>query len=280
MLEQLEKQQNKQQIAAAFSQAASTYDSVADLQRAVGTRLLSLLPEPALNSKSILNSKPLDFKPLDNWLDIGCGTGHFCQQLQKKWPSAQGIGLDLAEGMLQFSRLHCPKVHYLCADAERLPLASNSQDLVFSSLALQWCNDFSGVLHEIKRVLKPNGLLLFSSVADGSLAELKHSWQAVDAATHVNPFRTFNDYQQLVSSSGLEIHRLHCHQHIHHYAKVRDLTSELKYLGANHIQAEKPQGWVGKKGLQQLLSTYETFRQPQGLPATWQVVYGVLRKEI
>ena len=273
MLKQLEKQstkqQNKQQIAAAFSQAASTYDSVADLQRLVGARLLGLLSEELINSITI-----------KNWLDIGCGTGHFCQQLLKQWPNAQGIGLDLAEGMLHFSRLHCPKVHYLCADADPLPLANNSQDLVFSSLALQWCNDFSGVLNEIKRVLKPNGLLLFSSVAEGSLAELKHSWQAVDAATHVNPFRTFNDYQQLASSSGLEIHRLHCHQHIHHYAKVRNLTSELKYLGANHIQAEKPQGWVGKKGLQQLLSTYETFRQPQGLPATWQVVYGVLRKEI
>lgn len=280
MLKQLEKKQNKQQIAERFSQAAQTYDSVADLQRAVGARLLSLLPEPALNSKSILNSKPLDFKPIENWLDIGCGTGHFCQQLQKKWPNAQGVGLDLAEGMLQFSSLRCPAVSYVCADAERLPLADNSQDLVFSSLALQWCNDFSRVLNEIKRVLKPNGLLLFSSVAEGSLAELKHSWQAVDAATHVNPFRTFNNYQQLVSSSGLAIEQLHCHQHIYYYAKVQDLTSELKYLGANHIQAKKNQGSVGKKGLQQLLSTYETYRQPQGLPATWQVVYGVLRKEI
>lgn len=278
MLEQLEQQQNKQPIAAAFSQAANTYDSVADLQRAVGTRLLSLLPEPVLNSKSILNSKPLDFKPIDNWLDIGCGTGYFCQKIQKKWPNAQGVGLDLAEGMLQFSRLRCPTVSYVCADAERLPLANNSQDLVFSSLALQWCNDFSGVLNEIKRVLKPNGLLLFSSVADGSLAELKHSWQAVDAATHINPFRTFNDYQQLVNSSGLEVHTLHCHQHIYHYAKVKHLTYELKHLGANHIQTEKNQDCIGKKGLQQLLSTYETFRQPQGLPATWQVVYGILKK--
>lgn len=260
---------NKQQIAATFSKAATTYDSVADLQRTVGTRLLSLLPNSLNKAKKI-----------ENWLDIGCGTGHFCQQLLKNWPNAQGIGLDLAEGMLHFSRLRCPTVSYVCADAERLPLANNSQDLVFSSLALQWCNDFPAVLNEAKRVLKPGGLLLYSSIADGSLVELNQSWQAVDAKKHVNQFRTFKNYTNLVSSSDLEIIDLHCYQHIYHYERVRDLTLELKLLGANHIQTGRTQGLVGKKGFQRFLNTYETYRQPQGLPVSWQVVYGVLRKKV
>ncbi|GLR64988.1 malonyl-ACP O-methyltransferase BioC [Marinospirillum insulare] len=269
------KPQEKQRVAASFSQAATTYDSFADLQRAVGTRLLSLLPEELLPEKV---QQPLNSKTINNWLDLGCGTGHFAGQLQKQWPKALGIGLDLAEGMLQFSRLRYPPIHYLCADAEHLPLADNSQDLIFSSLALQWCPDFSAVLNEIKRVLKPGGLLLFSSIADGSLVELNKSWQAVDAKKHVNQFRTFKNYTNLVSSSDLEMIDLHCYQHIYHYEKVRDLTHELKYLGANHIQTGRAQGLVGRKGFQRFLNTYETYRQPQGLPATWQVVYGVLRK--
>lgn len=272
MLERPAPQSCKQQVAAAFSRAATTYDSVADFQRAVGARLLSLLPEQ--------QSHPLTAQTaVQQWLDIGCGTGHFCQQLQQRWPSAQGIGLDLAEGMLDFARTRCPEIRYICADAEQLPLQDNSQDLVFSSLALQWCSDFPRVLSEIKRVLKPGGVLLFSSLAEGSLIELRHSWQAVDNLAHVNQFRPLSLYQDFTASCGLQLLDVHCHTHTYHYAKVRDLTHELKYLGADHLQAGRAPGLVGRQGLQRLLDAYETYRQPQGLPATWQVIYGVLRKE-
>ena len=45
------------------------------------------------------------------------------------------------------------------------------------------------------------------------------------------------------------------------------------------MQAGRAQGLVSRQGFQRLLDTYESYRQPQGLPATWQVIYGVLRKE-
>lgn len=264
--------QCKQQVAAAFSRAAATYDSVAEFQRAVGARLLSLLPPPQTHTQTVQTA-------VQHWLDMGCGTGHFCQQLQQRWPNAQGVGLDLAQGMLAFARTRCPDLGYICADAEQLPLRDNSQDLIFSSLALQWCADFPRVLSEINRVLKPGGVLLFSSVADGSLIELRDSWQAVDNVAHVNQFRPLSLYQDLTAASALRVLDVHCHTHTYHYAKVRDLTHELKYLGADHLQAGRAQGLVGRQALQRLLDAYEGYRQPQGLPATWQVVYGVLRKE-
>ena len=262
-----QQQNNKQQVAAAFSRAAETYDSVADFQRVVGARLLSLLPESVSPAK------------IQQWLDLGCGTGYFCEHLQQLFASARGTGLDLAQGMLAFARTRCPTLSYICADAEQLPLQDNSQDLVFSSLALQWCTDFSKVLREAQRVLKPGGVLLFSSLADGSLIELRRSWQAVDNATHVNQFRTLKRYQELTAASALQVLDLHCHTHIYHYAKVADLTHELKHLGADHLQDGRAPGLVSRQGLQRLLNAYEYYRQPQGLPATWQVVYGVLRKE-
>ena len=262
-----QQQNNKQQVAAAFSRAAETYDSVADFQRAVGARLLSLLPESICPAH------------IQQWLDLGCGTGYFCEHLQQRFASARGTGLDLAQGMLAFARTRCPDLSYICADAEQLPLQDNSQNLVFSSLALQWCTDFSKVLREAHRVLKPGGVLLFSSLADGSLIELRRSWQAVDNATHVNQFRTLKRYQELTAASALQVLDLHCHTHIYHYAKVADLTHELKHLGADHLQDGRAPGLVSRQGLQRLLNAYEYYRQPQGLPATWQVVYGVLRKE-
>ena len=262
-----QQQSNKQQVAAAFSRAAETYDSVADFQRAVGARLFSLLPESISPTQ------------IQQWLDLGCGTGYFCEHLQQRFASARGTGLDLAQGMLAFARTRCPDLSYICADAEQLPLQDNSQDLVFSSLALQWCTDFSKVLREAQRVLKPGGVLLFSSLADGSLIELRRSWQAVDNATHVNQFRTLKRYQESTAASALQVLDLHCHTHIYHYAKVADLTHELKHLGADHLQDGRAPGLVSRQGLQRLLNAYEYYRQPQGLPATWQVVYGVLRKE-
>lgn len=270
MLEHFAQQTDKQQVAAAFSRAAHTYDSVADFQRAVGTRLLSLLPEA--DKASIAQAQ------VRQWLDIGCGTGYFCEHLQQRWPRAQGLGLDLAAGMLQVARARCPSLSYICADAEDLPLHDNSQDVIFSSLALQWCEDFSRVLSEVKRVLKPGGVLLFSSVVDGSLAELRSSWRAVDNAVHVNTFRPMSLYQDLIAASDLQQQDLHCHTHIYHYAKLRELTHELKHLGADHLRAGRAQGLVGRQGLQRLLDAYEGYRQPDGLPATWKVVYGVLRK--
>lgn len=272
MLDSSVQPSSKQQVAAAFSRAAHTYDSVADFQRAVGTRLLSLLPEgigTAANNPTAVQ----------HWLDLGCGTGHFCEQLQQRWPRAQGVGLDLAPGMLAVAQQRCPGISYLCADAEQLPLADNSQDLIFSSLALQWCADFPKVLREVKRVLKPGGVLLFSSVAEGSLQELRNSWRAVDEAPHVNSFRPLSLYQDLAAASGLQVMDVHCHTHIYHYHRVRELTRELKYLGADHVQAGRAPGLVSRQGLQRLLDAYENYRQPQGLPATWQVVYGVLSKE-
>lgn len=267
MLELQETQVNKQQLAAAFSRAANSYDQVAHLQQAVGNRLLGL-------GNSSLNP---NFE-VNNWLDLGCGTGYFCQELANQWPVAKGIGLDLAEGMLRVSQARKLKVSYLCADAEQLPLAKASQDLVFSSLALQWCGNFSAVLAEVTRILKPGGVLLFTSVAEGSLVELNLSWQAVDTARHVNQFRSFSQYQSLINACDLQVINLHCHKHLYFYNQVSELTNELKQLGADSIQTGRAAGLISRQGYQRLLAGYESFRQPQGLPASWQIVYGILRK--
>ncbi|MNI85092.1 Malonyl-[acyl-carrier protein] O-methyltransferase [compost metagenome] len=63
-----------------------------------------------------------------------------------------------------------------------------------------------------------------------------------------------------------------------HYPHVRGLTHELKALGAHNLNPGRPSGLTGRTRMQGLLQAYEAFRQPQGLPATYQVVYGVLRK--
>lgn len=253
---------DKRQVAASFSKAAASYDSVADLQRAVGRELMSRLP---------------DIAPA-RWLDLGSGTGYFSRVLEKRFPDSQGIALDIAEGMLRHARLVGGAQHYVAGDAENLPLRGASVELMFSSLAVQWCSDFAAVLSEANRVLQPGGVFGFASLCVGTLYELRDSWQAVDGMVHVNRFREFDDYQRLCAASGLKVRSLDVLPHVLHYPDVRSLTHELKALGAHNINPGRPGGLTGRARIQALIEAYEAFRQEKGLPATYQVVYAVLEK--
>jgi malonyl-CoA O-methyltransferase len=253
---------DKRQVAASFSKAAASYDSVADLQRAVGSELMSRLP----------NIAP------ERWLDLGSGTGYFSRVLEKNFSDSEGIALDIAEGMLRHARPLGGAQHYVAGDAENLPLRDASVELMFSSLAVQWCSDFTAVLSEARRVLQPGGVFGFASLCVGTLYELRDSWQKVDGMVHVNRFREFDDYQRLCAASGLQVRSLDVSPHVLHYPDVRSLTHELKALGAHNLNPGRPGGLTGRARIQALIEAYEAFRQDKGLPATYQVVYGVLEK--
>jgi len=256
---------DKRQVAASFSRAAASYDSVAELQRDVGSQLLSRLPE--------------GFSP-ERWLDLGSGTGYFSRALGERFPAGEGVALDIAEGMLNHARPLGGATHFIAGDAERLPLQDSTCDLIFSSLAVQWCADFASVLNEAHRVLKPGGIFAFASLCVGTLFELRDSWRQVDGRVHVNRFREFEVYRQLCADSGLRIASLQVCPHVLHYPDVRSLTHELKALGAHNLNPGRPGGLTGRARILGLIEAYEQFRQAEGLPATYQVVYAVLEKPL
>lgn len=256
---------DKRQVAASFSRAAASYDSVADLQRAVGNQLLQRLPQ-GLQARQ--------------WLDLGSGTGYFSRALAERFGPGRGLAVDIAEGMLKHARARGGVHHYVVGDAERLPLQEGSCDLIFSSLAVQWCSDFAAVLAEAMRVLRPGGVFAFTSLCVGTLFELREGWRAVDGMVHVNRFREFQRYQALCADSGLQTVSLQQQPHVLFYPDLRGLTHELKALGAHNINPGRPGGLTGRARMLGLVHAYEAFRQPQGLPATYQVVYAVLRKPL
>ena len=254
---------DKRQVAASFSKAAASYDSVAELQRDVGQQLRARLPDTLQPRR---------------WLDLGSGTGHFSRILAMDFPQSEGIALDIAEGMLRHARPLGGAQYFVAGDAERLPLADHSCGLIFSSLAVQWCSDFAAVLREAHRVLAPGGVMAFASLCVGTLYELRESWQAVDGMVHVNRFRSFYAYQQLCAASGFQVRSLEVQPHVLHYPDVRSLTHELKALGAHNLNPGRPGGLTGRARILGLIDAYEGFRQSEGLPATYQVVYAVLEK--
>ena len=256
---------DKRQVAASFSRAAASYDSVAELQRDVGTQLLQRLPT--------------DFVPA-RWLDLGCGTGYFTRALASQFVEGHGLALDIAEGMLNHARPLGGAEHFIAGDAERMPLQDSTCELIFSSLAVQWCADFEAVLNEAFRVLKPGGIFAFASLCVGTLFELRDSWRQVDGLVHVNRFREFARYQQLCGASGLRTLSLENQAHVLHYPDVRSLTHELKALGAHNLNPGRPGGLTGRARILGLVEAYEQFREASGLPATYQVVYAVLEKPV
>ncbi len=255
----------KKAVAASFSRAAELYDSVAHLQREVGEQLLTRLDQ-VLDAPATV-------------LDLGCGTGYFCAPLRKRFPAAHYLGLDLALGMVNYANDRFGSDGaWLVADAEALPLASASIDLVFSSLALQWCSRPEHLFAELARVLRPGGRCVFTSLGPDTLCELRAAWAAVDTHQHVN---TFIPIAALVAAAAcvpdIELkleQRVLCME----YARVRDLLDELKALGAHNMNRSRQPGLTSRRALQGMLQAYEGWRREGVLPATYDVIYGVLEK--
>jgi malonyl-CoA O-methyltransferase len=257
---------DKRDIALSFSRAAPVYDSVAQLQRDVGAGLLQRL--------DALDADPAVI------LDLGCGTGHFQHALQARFPDATYIGLDIASGMVEFARNNQRGAgHWLVADAETLPLAGDSIDLVFSSLAIQWCYRPELLFAELARVLRPGGRCVFTTLGPGTLRELREAWAAVDKHQHVNRFLDASELNEAASplpgvSLTLESSRFRMEYH-----RVRDLLTELKTLGAHNMNRDRPGGLTSRRALQGMVRAYEQWREGEVLPATYDVILGTLERQ-
>ena len=252
---------DKKRIAQSFGKAAASYDSVAGLQRAVGGRLLEYLP-------------PLAQRQV---LDLGCGTGYFTAQLARS--GAQVLALDIAQGMLEFARRQHPDTAlWLCGDAEQLPLVDASVDVIFSSLAIQWCSHLPQLMAELARVLKPGGCACISTLGPGTLAELKRAWQQVDDYVHVNRFAPPAQIQQAVAQAGLTLELFSAQTQVLYFERLRELTHELKALGAHNLNPGQARGLTSRQRLQAFSAAYERERLPQGLPASYEIYYLVLTK--
>ena len=211
---------DKQRVAHSFSKAAATYDDSAELQRDVGRQLLAQLP-------TIENAEVV--------VDLGCGTGFFTSPLQSYFPASHLLNIDLAYGMLQFAkaRRSVENTSYLCADAEELPLKNNSVDLMFSSLAIQWCENLPQLFSEIARVLKPGGYFCFATLGPNTLHELRSAWQAADTYVHVNDFESEDVLKCAIASQSaqLQVQQFDEQLKILRYAQLKHLTDELKGIG-------------------------------------------------
>ena len=254
-------------VGASFDRAARDYDAAAFLQKEVGERLLERL--------ELMANVPARV------LDVGCGTGRPTRELQKLYPKAQVIGADLAPGMLEMAAKKQPffnwrgeKAGFVCAEASQLPLADASCDLVYASLILQWCEDLDATLLEWRRLLKPHGLLLFSTLGPDTLKELRAAWSAVDGYNHVNRFLDMHDVGDALIRAGFVEPVMDVEHITLTYEHATGLMRDLKTIGAHNVTAGRRRGLMGRGRLKAFSDAYERFRDAGRLPATYEVVYG------
>ncbi len=269
------------QVRRAFSRASASYTSAATLQHEVEGRLLESLDYYAEGREGDAITPALV-------VDIGCGPGHASRAMQQRWPKAHVLALDLAMPMLRqhdadvsafaralprpLARLLTRSPARLCADARALPLADHSVDLLFSNLCLQWVEDLPAVFAGFRRVLKPGGMLVVSTFGPDTLYELRVAFADADAIPHVSPFASIAQFGDALIASGFRNPVLDRDDLITRYDDLPALMRELRAIGATNALHARRHTLTGKARFAAAAKAYETFRDGDRLPATWEII--------
>ena len=259
---------DKARVRASFDRAARSYDAAAILQKEVRERMLARLDYIKVAPQTIL--------------DAGAGTGHASRALAARYSGSHVVKLDLALGMLRQSAtpepwwrrfVRQPQVA-VCGDIEQLPLASGSVDMIWSSLAIQWCNDLDAAFSGMARVLGSDGLLMFSTFGPDTLKELRSATAVDPDHVHVSRFIDMHDIGDALVRNGFTAPVLDVEHFVMTYDDVLGVMRDLKAIGAHNAAQGRRRGLEGKGFLRQLTERYERFRENGKLPATFEVVYG------
>jgi len=218
-------------------------------------------------------------------IDVGCGAGHSRTLLQARYPRAAWLGIDLSETLLasgaapagwaaRLRSLAAPPTLRAGADAGALPLADASVDLVFSNLMLHWHPAPHTVFPEFLRVLRPEGLLLFSCFGPDTLKELRDACAQALPRCRPLPFVDMHDFGDMMVASGfatpvmdVEVLRLT-------YASPRALLREARALGGNP-RDDRPRALPSSRQCRALLDALGARRDGDGrIAVTFEVAYG------
>ena len=259
---------DKRAVRRSFDRAAATYDAAAVLQHEVCRRSLERL--------DFIRHVPARI------LDAGCGTGNAWRGLAARYPGARLFALDLAPGMLRqagaavpwHQRLLRRSPAAICGDLEHLPLAGGSIDLAWSNLALQWVNALPQAFTEMRRVLAPGGLFMFTTFGPDTLKELRAAQAGTDGHTHLSGFTDMHDIGDMLVEAGFADPVIDMETFTLTYPDVKSLMRDLKAIGARNAAADRPPALSGKVWMEAVRRNYEALRRDGKLPATFEVVYG------
>jgi malonyl-CoA O-methyltransferase len=202
-------------------EASASFDRVDFVHEMTRDGLLSRLQPIVITAKTVV--------------DLGTATGSACRPLARHFRRAHVIGVDLSLNMLAQARKKrgwFTRHSYIQADAEQLPFADHSIDVVFANLLLPWVRDPGRLFDEVARVLRKDGVFTFSTLGPDSLLELRQAWSAVVAEPGAGCFPDMHDLGDVAVRSGLRDPVLDVDRTAVSYASNESLSRDLRALGA------------------------------------------------
>jgi malonyl-CoA O-methyltransferase len=233
-------------------------------------------------------------------LDAGCGEGADLVSLQKRYADAQLVGIDASPAMLAAARetqssawsaLNGVLAQWLPerlrgkaglgmqpgllgGDFATLPFAANAFDLVWSNLALHWHPQPDRVYAEWRRVLRVDGLLMFSCFGPDTLKELRAALSEVDQAPHVLPFVDMHDFGDMLVEVGFSTPVMDMETITITYETTEKLLADVRALGGNPLSTRRA-GLIGRQAWKRAMQILEQSRRADGrIPLTFEIIYG------
>ena len=166
-------------------------------------------------------------------------------------------------------------------DTETLPLAPESIDLAISALAFQFVNDLPGVLAQIRRALKPDGLLLAAMIGGDTLTELRQAFAEAEAeceggvSPRVAPFADLRDAGALLQRAGFALPVTDVDQLVVRYDNAFALMADLRRMGASNVMIERRRTPTRRATLLRMSEIYaQRFSDPDGrIRASFDIIW-------
>jgi len=251
---------NLQLIRDTFEQIADRYEHHAALEQEVCTRLLE---RTAFNRR-----QPGQI------LDLGCGTGKGSAALKQTFRKAQVVGMDTSLAMLSHVRKRSSMLRPLkavCGDIGALPFAVQSADIVFSNLSSFWCPQPMAMFSEFRRVIRPDGMLLFSTFGPATMSELRESWAGVDEEVELPEFPDLLEIGNALVAAGFKEPVMDMEMITLSYPQLDAMFSELEATGTSLLV----RGWDRWKAARaELKQAYAPFLREGKYPLSFEIVYG------
>jgi malonyl-CoA O-methyltransferase len=253
-----------------FDRRAARFQGHDAIVREVGRRLIERLDVMCIEPRLIA--------------DVGCGVGGTRDALLARCAGAKWVGVDISGAMLaraapasSLSRLlpwRGPRAHAVCAEAAALPFADGAVDLLFSNLMLHWHPQPHTVFPQWQRVLRVDGLLLFSCFGPDTLAELRRAYAAAGIAARPMPFIDMHDFGDMMVAAGFAGPVMDAEKIRLTYPSPQALLREVAALGGNP-RDDRSGGLVGGRQARALLAALDDTRDTQGrITLTFEIAYG------
>lgn len=263
---------DRSKVRKAFHRQADRYDQKAVVQKLVVANIVLRLKEgmPFVNPRRIL--------------DVGSGTGMLLRSVRPFFPDCILAGVDLAPGMGETALRRFDEkagVSFVAGDAENLPFAADSFDLVLSTSTFQWLNELEKSFAEIHRVLAPGGGFVFALFGERTLWELRTAYRKAllgaegKLPDHTHRFFGAAQVRCAMEHAGFRSCRVRSELEREFHEDVTALLRTLRDIGAGNASMYPPRGLAWKKVMTAMMDIYRMeFGVAGGIPATYEVLYG------